>query len=80
MHDGCSGSFVDGKEIADKVRMMGYHDMLIQTPLDMVCANCNGSFKMETMVSHCPLCDMVYAVTPCHANNPQSVLPAGIGY
>ena len=80
MHDGCSGSFENGKELADKVRMMGYHDMSIERPLDMVCVNCTGSFKMETMVSCCPACSMVYAVTPCHSNSSDAVMPAGIGY
>jgi len=80
MHEGCSGSFENGQELADKVRMMGYHDMPIQSPLDMVCVNCAGSFKMKTMVSFCPACSMVYAVTPCHSNSSDAVMPAGIGY
>ena len=29
MHSGCSGKFDDGKQIADKLRMMGFSDGLM---------------------------------------------------
>ncbi len=80
MHDGCSGSFLNGRQIADKVRMMGFDSMAIPNPLDIDCVNCKSLFKMETMVSQCPSCHMVYAVTPCHSNSAQDVQAAGIGY
>ena len=80
MHDGCSGSFQNGRQIADRVRMMGYDDMPLPNPLEIDCVNCSGSFKMQTMVSHCPACNMVYAVTPCHSHSPEAVMPVGIGY
>jgi lipopolysaccharide biosynthesis regulator YciM len=80
MHDGCSGTFIDGKQLADKVRMMGFDGMSIPVPLEIHCTHCAGTFHMETMVSPCPACRMVYAVTPCHADNAAHVLPAGIDY
>ncbi len=80
MHDGCSGSFLNGKQIVDKVRMMGYDSMPIPNPLDIDCVNCTHSFKMQTMVSKCPDCSMVYAVTPCHSHSAQDVQAAGIEY
>ena len=80
MHDGCTADFVDGKQIADKVRMMGFDSMSMPVPLDIRCSSCKEDFKMETMVSACPRCNMVYAVTPCHCGSPENVMPAGIGY
>jgi hypothetical protein len=35
---------------------------------------------MDRFETHCPACDMVYAVTPCHAFDPANVMAAGIGY
>ncbi|MCP4757282.1 MAG: hypothetical protein GY866_40990 [Proteobacteria bacterium] len=80
MHDGCTGNHLNGKQIADKVRMMGYDGMAVSNPFDISCTNCSTSFEMKTMVSTCPQCEMVYAVTPCHANGPENVMAAGIGY
>ena len=80
MHDGCSGNILSGKEIADKVRMMGFDRMPVANPLDLKCTHCDGTFKMETMVSQCPQCRMVYAVTPCHSHSAESVMPAGVDY
>ncbi len=80
MHEGCSGSFADGKQIADKVRGMGFDTNSLPAPLEINCNHCNGSFQMTTMLSKCPSCGMVYAVTPCHAYSAEFVMPAGIGY
>ena len=80
MHDGCSGDFISGKEIADKVRMMGFDRDPVPCPIKLVCENCTKPFIMETLVARCPACKMVYAVTPCHAHIPQSVRAAGIEY
>ncbi len=80
MHQGCTGNIENGKQVADKVRMMGFDKQMIPVPLEITCKNCNGAFEMETMVSSCPACNMVYAVTPCHAQSAENVMPAGIGY
>jgi hypothetical protein len=80
MHDGCSGSSQSGKEIADKVRLMGYDKVPIVMPLKLDCTNCTSSFIMDTMVAQCPHCNMVYAVTPCHSHSAESVRPAGVNY
>lgn len=80
MHDGCSGSFENGKEVADKVRMMGFSLQAMPMPLNIKCENCEEEFTMEKFEDKCPKCDMVYAVTPCHAFDPGNVQPAGIDY
>jgi len=80
MHEGCSGQFENGQQVADKVRMMGYDTIPLTVPLNLQCVQCQNKFAMETMVTQCPECRMVYAVTPCHAHSAQHVLPAGIDY
>ena len=80
MHAGCSSNFLNGQQVADKVRMMGFEDMPVAIPLGIVCVNCNKNFVMRTMLARCPNCDMVYSVTPCHSDNSENVKPAGIGY
>ena len=80
MHDGCSGSFEDGKQVADKVRMMGFNIQMMPMPLNIKCENCENEFEMETFEGKCPECSMVYAVTPCHAFDPANVQAAGINY
>ena len=80
MHDGCSGSFGNGRQVVDKVRMMGFADQPMAAPLFVNCRNCNAEFEMETYETKCPACDAVHAVTPCHAFDPDSVVSAGVGY
>ncbi len=80
MHDGCSGSFESGKQVADKVRMMGFDIQMMPMPLSIKCENCENQFEMETFEVKCPECSMVYAVTPCHAFDPANVQAAGINY
>lgn len=80
MHDGCSGAFESGKQIVDKIRMMGFNTNSLRTPLEISCANCDAIFQMETMESQCPCCDMVYGVTPCHSHSVQFVKAAGVKY
>ncbi len=79
-HEGCSGSFSNGKAMADKVRQMGFNDQWMPMPFDLVCENCGNTFMMEKFESHCPTCNMVYAVTPCHAFDSQYIQAAGINY
>lgn len=80
MHDGCTGSFANGKQIADKVRQMGFDQQLMPMPIDIKCSNCGTDFNMDRFETHCPDCDMVYAVTPCHAFDSENIMAAGIGY
>jgi rRNA maturation protein Nop10 len=80
VHDGCSGSFTSGKEVADKVRMMGFAEQPMPMPLDLTCVECSKDFAMETFETKCPECGMVYAVTPCHAFDPANVMAAGKDY
>lgn len=80
MHDGCTGSFTDGKDVADKVRMMGFSNQPMPMPLNIKCENCENEFEMDTFEDKCPVCNMVYAVTPCHAFDPDNVSAAGINY
>ena len=80
MHNGCSGAFESGKEIVDKIRMMGFNATPLAKPLEILCSHCARTFEMETMESFCPFCKMVYGVTPCHSHSPEFVKPAGINY
>ena len=80
MHDGCNGRFENGGMIVDKLRRMGFSSMAMPAPVDLTCDSCNTTFTMQTMESSCDNCGMVYGVTPCHASDPASVQPAGIGY
>ena len=80
MHDGCSGAFESGKQIVDKIRMMGFNSSPLEASLEINCNNCDNIFQMEQMESSCPSCGMVYGVTPCHSNNAQFVKAAGINY
>ncbi|MBU1344202.1 MAG: hypothetical protein KKE44_17705 [Proteobacteria bacterium] len=80
MHDGCSGAFESGKQIVDKIRMMGFNKSLIGAPLEILCSKCDAMFQMEYMESQCPVCGMVYGVTPCHSYSAEFVKPAGVNY
>ncbi len=79
MHDGCSSSFSNGKDIINKLRMMGFSDNLMPLPMDIKC-ECGNIFEMETFEAKCEKCNMVYGVTPCHAFDSENVMPAGINY
>ncbi len=80
MHDGCSGTFESGKQIVDKIRMMGFNNSPLATTLEINCSNCDNVFQMEQMESKCPACNMVYGVTPCHSHSVKFVKPAGVNY
>lgn len=80
VHDGCNGTFENGKEVADKVRMMGFAEQPMPMPLEIKCVECGKEFEMETYEDKCPDCSMIYAVVPCHAFDPENVKAAGIGY
>ena len=45
MHDGCQGSFQSGKDVVDKIRMMGFNVNPLGAPLDIKCTNCDKNFK-----------------------------------
>lgn len=80
MHDGCHGGFVNGAQIVDKLRLMGFSGHALPLPVEIHCDGCATRFLMQTMESRCDTCGMVYGVTPCHATDPGSVQPAGINY
>jgi len=80
MHNGCSGDHESGKQIVDKIRMMGFNSSPLEAALEITCTNCDTIFQMEHMESSCSSCGMVYGVTPCHSNSAQFVKAAGINY
>ena len=80
MHDGCTGPTSDGKNVADKVRMMGFNKQPMPMPLEIACKNCDHTFSMVNFEGSCPECQMVYAVTPCSAGDATNVKAAGIDY
>lgn len=80
MHDGCNGSFEDGKQIVDKVRMMGFSQQFMPIPAVFKCHECNEEITMVTMEYTCPHCGMIYGVTPCHAFDVNNIMAAGKDY
>jgi Zn finger protein HypA/HybF involved in hydrogenase expression len=80
MHEGCSGTFKNGKEVVDKIRMMGFSNQYMPVPLYIKCVECEKDLEMDTFEYKCPHCGMVYGVTPCHAFDPDNVMAAGKGY
>ena len=80
MHDGCTSAFESGKEIVDKIRMMGFNDSPLTAVLDINCSKCDNVFQMEKMEAMCPSCGMVYGVTPCHSYSAEFVKAAGVNY
>ncbi|MCE1201258.1 MAG: hypothetical protein LWX09_04055 [Bacteroidia bacterium] len=80
MHDGCSGSFVDGKMVVNKIRQMGFNIQFMPVAFEISCVHCGNIFLMERFESSCPVCGMVYGVTPCHSYDPANIMAAGVGY
>lgn len=79
MHEGCTGGGSTGKQMVDKLRMMGFSEGALPFPTEITC-ECNATFMMETFEAKCPHCGMVYGVTPCSAHDPEAIKPAGIDY
>ncbi len=79
MHDNCSGSFENGQQVVDKVRMMGFSEGMLPLALPINC-DCGHHFEMMYFEDKCPECSMVYGVTPCSAHDPSKVQKAGINY
>ena len=80
MHFGCTGEYESGKEIVDKIRMMGFNTAPLPSPLEITCSHCSADFEMDFMETQCPDCGMVYGVTPCHSHSAEFIKAAGIGY
>lgn len=79
MHEGCSGSFENGKQVVDKIRMMGFDKQFMPMPHQIKC-ECEKEFEMDKFEGKCPHCGMVFGVTPCHAFDPDNIMPAGKDY
>jgi Zn finger protein HypA/HybF involved in hydrogenase expression len=80
MHDGCSGHSESGKQIVDKIRLMGFNTRTLPVALEISCSYCDNQFQMEMMETRCPSCGMVYGVTPCHSHSAEFVQAAGVNY
>lgn len=80
MHDGCTGSFENGKQVVNKLRAMGFSENPMPLPQIIKCEECEKEIEMVTFEFKCPHCNMVYGVTPCHSMNPNSIQAAGIDY
>ncbi len=78
MHDGCSANFDNGAQVLNKVRAMGFSFQPMPMPLEIECISCGKTFEMATFEYACPHCNMIYAVTPCHAFDPANVSASGI--
>ncbi len=80
MHDGCTGSFEDGKLVVDKIRMMGFNTRPMPIPFTLECVECGKDFEMTHLESKCPNCNMVYGVTPCSVDYPERIKASEINY
>ncbi|WP_321530991.1 hypothetical protein [uncultured Desulfuromonas sp.] len=78
MHDGCSANFNSGMDVLNKVRAMGFSPQQMPAAVTLHCQGCQTRFEMTTFEGKCPQCGMVYAVTPCHAHDPNAIQAAGI--
>ena len=80
MHDGCSGTFVSGRAVVDKLRMMGFSQGALAEPFHLSCQHCGKPMVMETFEHACPACGAVHGVTPCHSHSAEFVQCAGPEY
>lgn len=80
MHEGCTGSFDNGKMVVDKIRMMGFDKNIMPVKTIIKCAECKNQFEMTHLETKCPHCDMVYGVTPCSTTDPSKIMAAGKDY
>ena len=80
MHGGCDGNFSDGRQVVDKLRMMGFQKGVLPMAFDMDCQHCGERITMVTYEYSCPHCGAVHGVTPCHAFSAEAVRCAGPGY
>ena len=80
MHEGCSGSFENGKAVVDKIRDKGFSGRDMPMAFSIECVECGERFEMSTFEGKCPKCNMVYGVTPCHAFDKTNIKAAGINY
>ena len=80
MHDGCTGSFGNGKAVVDKIRMMGFNTRPMPAGVTITCVECSEDFEMTHLETKCPHCGMVYGVTPCSVSNPERIQAAGKDY
>ncbi len=80
MHDGCTGSFGSGREVVDKIRIMGFNERPMPDGVTINCIECKNDFQMTHLETKCPSCGMVYGVTPCSTAYPERIKAAGINY
>ncbi len=80
MHDGCTGSFGTGREVVDKIRMMGFNTRPMPGDVKIQCLECGNEFEMTHLETKCPTCGMVYGVTPCSVQYPERIKAAGVNY
>ncbi|MFA6831293.1 MAG: hypothetical protein WCR36_03355 [Bacteroidaceae bacterium] len=76
----CEGNFKSGKELVNKLRSMGYSQLLLPLPLEVKCQHCGEMFTMQEFESKCPKCGMVHGIAVCHADDAKNVMGAGIDY
>ena len=77
MHDGCSGSFENGIQVLQKVRMMGFSMQPMPVAAYFKCKECGEDIVMTTHEFECPHCQTIHAVTPCHAFDAENIVAAG---
>ncbi len=69
----CNCTFDSNQAVIDKVRSKEMHDAPLPNPFNIKC-ECGSEIVMDTHVYTCNNCASVYGVTPCHADDINSVV------
>ena len=77
MKDGCE--FESGMAVADRVREKGLGDAPMPQETFVEC-DCGKKYEKKVLIDKCPHCGMTYVISPCSADSPEYIVPAGIDY
>lgn len=66
-------TFENEQAIINKVRTMNFENKPTDQTHQIDCT-CGVSFVMQTCLVACPKCQVVYAVTPCHSADKDSIV------
>ncbi len=70
-NNGCE--FLENEAVLIKIREKGVSNVEIPEAFTINC-ECGNSFIMSTHESSCKMCNTIYAVTPCHNTDINSIV------
>lgn len=65
--------FETAQAVIDKIREMGFEARETEAIHAIECT-CGAHFEMQTCLVHCPECQQVYGVTPCHSTDSSHIV------